>query len=343
MSRRDLFRSRSVVSLLAAEVISTTGAQMTWLALPWFVLVTTGSATKMSFVVAAELIGVAALGLPGGRLLGKIGARRTMLVCDGARAPLMLVIPFLHWTAGLSFAVLLVRRLRARRLAAPYFAAQKVIVPELLGEDEKRVLRGERPVPGGDADDLLLGPALGRRADRRDRRDQRPPRRRLHLHGLARPCRGLRPAAAAGQQAEGGPLDPRGHPVHPPGPAAPRLGAVFALGDAAWNAFFIAVPVLVLERFGHHPQIAGWLFAAFGSGAVLGNVITFRWLDGTLRRTEPDLGLHHGQALPLWCCGCRFPAVLAAALSCQASRAAWSTRACTRSRCCASRPRSGRT
>ena len=53
MSRRDLFRSRSVVALLGAEVISTTGAQMTWIALPWFVLVTTGSATKMSFVVAA--------------------------------------------------------------------------------------------------------------------------------------------------------------------------------------------------------------------------------------------------------------------------------------------------
>ena len=92
MSRRDLFRSRSVVALLSAEVVSTTGSQMTWIALPWFVLVTTGSATKMSFVVAAELLGVAALGLPGGRLLGKVGARRTKLLCEAAGAPLMLVI-----------------------------------------------------------------------------------------------------------------------------------------------------------------------------------------------------------------------------------------------------------
>jgi hypothetical protein len=29
------------VAQLVAEVVSTTGAQMTWLALPWFVLVTT--------------------------------------------------------------------------------------------------------------------------------------------------------------------------------------------------------------------------------------------------------------------------------------------------------------
>ena len=37
---------------------------MTWLALPWFVLITTDSATRMSIVVAAELIGLAVLGLP---------------------------------------------------------------------------------------------------------------------------------------------------------------------------------------------------------------------------------------------------------------------------------------
>ena len=103
----NLLRDRRLLALLVAETISTTGSQMTWLALPWFVLVTTGSATKTSFVAAAELVGLAALGLPGGRLLGRVGARRTMILCDSARAPLMLVIPALHWGGGLSFEVLL--------------------------------------------------------------------------------------------------------------------------------------------------------------------------------------------------------------------------------------------
>src|SRR5438477_9448110 len=93
-----VLRSRPLAALLVAEVISTTGSQMTWLALPWFVLVTTGSATKTSFVLAAELAGLAVFGLPGGRLLGRLGARRTMILCDGTRAPLMLVIPLLHWS-----------------------------------------------------------------------------------------------------------------------------------------------------------------------------------------------------------------------------------------------------
>lgn len=49
----SVLRSTALRALLAAEVISTTGAQMTWVALPWFVLLTTGSATRMSVVMAA--------------------------------------------------------------------------------------------------------------------------------------------------------------------------------------------------------------------------------------------------------------------------------------------------
>ena len=55
---------------------------MTWLALPWFVLVTTGSATRMSVVVGAELVGLAALGIPGGAVL-----RRHRGVADDGRWP----------------------------------------------------------------------------------------------------------------------------------------------------------------------------------------------------------------------------------------------------------------
>src|SRR3954447_19246088 len=102
-----MLRERSVVALLAAEVISTTGVQMTWVALPWFVLLTTGSATRTTFMVAAEVIGLALFGLPGGHMLVKLDTRRTMLLGDGARAPLMAIIPILHWTGGLTYPVLL--------------------------------------------------------------------------------------------------------------------------------------------------------------------------------------------------------------------------------------------
>ena len=315
MSRRDLFRSRSVVALLGAEVISTTGAQMTWIALPWFVLVTTGSATKMSFVVAAELIGVAVLGFPGGRLLGRLGARRTMLLCDGARAPLMLVIPILHWTTGLSFAVLLIVAFLLGALAAPYFAAQKVIVPELLGEDEKRVSEANALFQAATRTTLLLGPALG---------------------GVLIGVMGATSVLVidASTYIVSFVLVALFVPQRPPVKqekedrsirvgirfiARDRLLRIwwpsFAVGDAAWNAFFVTVPVLVLARFGHEPQIAGWLFAAFGIGAVLGNVVFFRFLANRFEGLALIATCAMGQALPLWLLWLPIPpAALAAAL-----------------------------
>ncbi len=300
MSRKDFLRQPSLLALLGAEVVSTTGTQMTWLALPWFVLVTTGSATQTSFVMAAELVGLALLGLPGGRFLGRLGARRTMIVCDAARAPLMLVIPVLHWTGGLSFAVLLAVAFGLGALSAPYFAAQKVIVPELLGEDETKVGEANALFQAATRTTLLLGPALGgvligvmgatsvlildagsyvisvllvaSFVPRRPPLEQDPEHRKIRA--------GLRFLLR----------DPLLRVWWP----------VFAIGDAAWTAFFITIPVLVIARFGHDPKIAGWLFASFGVGAVIGNAIAFRFL---LRRME-GLALISvfimGQALPLW-------------------------------------------
>lgn len=300
MSRRNLFRQRSVIALLAAEIVSTTGSQMTWLALPWFVLVTTGSATKTSFVVAAELVGLALLGLPGGRTLGRLGARRTMILCDAARAPLMLVVPALHWSGGLSFQILLAVAFGLGALSAPYFAAQKVIVPELLGEDEKQVTEANALFQAATRTTLVLGPALGGLligvmgatsvlvVDASSYLvsallvaafvARRPPVEQDEEHRSIRV--GLR-------------FIVRDRLLRVWWPA-------FAIGDAAWTAFFVTVPVLVIARFGQDAKIAGWLFASFGIGAVIGNAISFRFL---IRRFD-GLGLVStcvmGQALPLW-------------------------------------------
>ncbi|MGZ4354718.1 MAG: MFS transporter, partial [Gaiellaceae bacterium] len=64
-----MLRNRSLAALLAAELISTTGSQMTFVALPWFVLVTTGSVVKMSYVLAAEVVPIALFGIPSGSLV----------------------------------------------------------------------------------------------------------------------------------------------------------------------------------------------------------------------------------------------------------------------------------
>jgi predicted MFS family arabinose efflux permease len=73
----------------------------------------------------------------------------------------------------------------------------------------------------------------------------------------------------------------------------------FIVGDMAWQAIFIALPVLVVTRYDSDPRIVGAMFAAFGVGAVLGNTVAYRLvkrLDGLTLIARVALA----QALPLW-------------------------------------------
>ena len=69
----SLLRDRRLAALLVAEMISSTGTQMTWLALPWFVLRDTGSPQRMTWVIIAEVLPVAVLGFWGGAIAAQIG------------------------------------------------------------------------------------------------------------------------------------------------------------------------------------------------------------------------------------------------------------------------------
>src|ERR671931_400289 len=88
---------RTMTALLVSEAVSSTGIAMTLVALPWFVLVTTGSAPRTSVVLAVEVAPMALLGIPSGSLVGRLGARTTLLLSDLLRAPLIALVPVLSW------------------------------------------------------------------------------------------------------------------------------------------------------------------------------------------------------------------------------------------------------
>src|SRR5919198_2674767 len=131
-----MLRRAPIVALLVAEVVSMTGSLMSALALPWFVLVTTGSASRAAYVVGAEVLAYALLGIPSGSVAARLGARRTMLACDLCRAPVVALIPALYMEGLLSFPTLLVLSFATGALSTPYASAQQVVLPEILGEDQ---------------------------------------------------------------------------------------------------------------------------------------------------------------------------------------------------------------
>src|SRR6266542_771029 len=110
---------------------------MTALALPWFVLKTTGSAGRTGIVLAVEILPVALLGVSSGSLAARLGARRTMLGTNLLWAVLMSLIPVLHSLALLSFPILLILVFLAGALWTPFYSAQQALLPELVGEDER--------------------------------------------------------------------------------------------------------------------------------------------------------------------------------------------------------------
>jgi MFS family permease len=155
-----VLRNRSLIGLVTAELVSLTGTGMTFVALPWFVLATTGSTAKMGWVLAAEMLPIAIFGIPAGTVIAKLGAKKTMLISDAARGPLMLIIPILHSTGHLSFAALLATTFAVGIFAAPYFASSRLIVPEVAGEDEQAVASVNAVLSGANQLTQLAGPVL---------------------------------------------------------------------------------------------------------------------------------------------------------------------------------------
>jgi MFS family permease len=281
---------------------------MTWLALPWFVLTTTGSAGKMTLVLGSEALGLLLMGLPGGTILTRLGSRWTMMIADAARAPLTLLVPVLHWSGALSFPLLLGIVFVLGAFTGPYFAAQRTLVPELVGEDERLVGKANTFLQSATRVTMLLGPAIAGiliawlGAPSVLVIDAASYVVSLALVGMfVRVARRPTPAEERGRFLDGFRFVVRD-------PLLRGWCVAFISGDAAWMAFFAAVPVLVVADYGADPRIAGWIFASFGVGAVIGNVVAYRLQD----RADGMLlvaTLIYGQALPLWVLVFHVPAI----------------------------------
>jgi len=265
-----------LIALLTAEGISSLGSQMTFLALPWFVLVTTGSAAKMSIVLAVEILPVALLGIPSGALVARLGARTTMVIGDAARAPLMLAIPLLHEAGRLTFPLLLVFVFALGCFLAPYFSSQRLILPELVGDDEATVAQANAVVEGTQRATALLGPALAGIL--------------IAVIGAANVLY-VDAASYLVSFAILVTLVPRRAPVPESDDSRGLLAGIrFLFRDPllrllSVTALFLnmfgqmlsaSLPVLAYEEFDRSSKVAGLFFAAFGAGSLVGVALALK-------------------------------------------------------------------
>src|SRR4029079_5738880 len=295
---RSPLRQRPIFALVSAEVISSLGSQMTFLALPWFVLQTTGSATRMGVVLAVELLPIAILGIPSGSVIARYGARRTMLVSDLIRAPLLASIPLLHELGVLSFPLLLAIVACIGTFLAPYFASQRLILAELVGDDEPVRAQADPVVEGATRATSLLGPAaaglliaafdapgvLHARAAELLIDSPRlllcvPPAAFLIAFGLLFlfvPARPPRPQSDDGRGVLAGIRFLLRDPL------LRVLGLTALVANGLGQMLGAGLTVLAYDEYASS-KVAGAFFAAFGLGAVLGSIGAVR----IVRRHDP--------------------------------------------------------
>jgi MFS family permease len=271
-----MLRNRSLAGLVAAELVSLTGSAMTFVALPWFVLETTGSTAKMSWVLAAELLPVVIVGIPAGSAIVRLGAKRTMLISDACRGPLLVVIPILHRSGHLTFPLLLAVTFAIGVFTAPYFASARIVVPEIVGDDERVVAQVNAVLAGANQITQIAGPvlagvliaAVG-------------PSTVLVVDGCSYLLSFLVIAllvsvgAAAEPSAESGGLLAGLRFLMRDGLLGPIMIVACALNFFV-QGMIVGLQALAYFRYDADARVLGYLFAAFGAGALCGALVAQR-------------------------------------------------------------------
>jgi MFS family permease len=295
-----VIRDRSLLALLAGELISRLGSQFTNLALPWFVLVTTGSPSKMTLVFAVELLPMAVLGIPAGTVVQRLGPKASMLLADAARVPIVAAVPLLRETGGLSFGVILVLAALLGLFSCAYFTCQRLILPAIVGEDEQKLAQANSLVEGSTNLTSLVGPALAGVL--------------IAFVGAANVMwidaasfalafvlilSAVRVAVERHEDAEEG----RGLWAGLAYLRRDRLVGRASISTLVFGFLFpmltASFPVLAYEQYHRNPRVAGVLLSVIGGGQVVGSLLSFRLVTRLRPMRMASLAVV-GTAAPLW-------------------------------------------
>jgi predicted MFS family arabinose efflux permease len=150
-------RRTGLIAVMAANGIAVLGSRMSFVAIPWLVLVTTGSPTRMGFVAAAETLPFVLASSLGAPLVDRIGIRRTAIVADVVSVAVMLAIAAFH---GLSFPLLIVMVAVAGTLRGFGDNSKKVLIPPLAAYGDVAMVRVTSIFDGMSRLSMMVGAAV---------------------------------------------------------------------------------------------------------------------------------------------------------------------------------------
>lgn len=139
-----------ILALLSANATSVVGNAMSAVAIPWFVLQTTGSATRTGLTGAVGALGAVLAAFFGGPVVDRLGFKRTSIAADLVSAAAVALVPLLFAAGYLTFWQLLVLVFLGAVLDAPGISARQAMIPKLArsaGMPAERANSADSAVP----------------------------------------------------------------------------------------------------------------------------------------------------------------------------------------------------
>lgn len=148
------------IALLVATTVSMIGSTFTFIALPWFVLQTTGSPAKTGLTGFFVALPGFIAGVFGGTLVDRLGFKYTSVVCDLVSAFGIMAIPFLYDTVGLQFWQILIFVFIGSLLEIPGLTGRRSLLPELASLAGLRLEQVNSLFESINALSILVGPPV---------------------------------------------------------------------------------------------------------------------------------------------------------------------------------------
>jgi DHA3 family tetracycline resistance protein-like MFS transporter len=152
-------RYRPFALLWLGRTISSLGDGVFLVALAWFVLTTTGSASANGVILICETVPMLLLALIGGAMVDRASRRRLLLTSDIVRALVVAVIALLAWRSLLAFWQLALLSVVFGVVKAFFFPAYVSVIPQVTPSE---ALLSANSLASLSAQTTgIIGPALG--------------------------------------------------------------------------------------------------------------------------------------------------------------------------------------
>ena len=154
-------RRAPLYALYGADAISLSGNAVAQVAIPWFVLTTTGSAALTGLAVFFNFLPIVLAAFFGGVVVDRLGFRATSVVADLASFGAVAAIPLLHSTVGLELWQLMTLVFVGALLDAPGATARAALFPDVVEEAGVPMERASGIRAGIQQGSTLVGAPLG--------------------------------------------------------------------------------------------------------------------------------------------------------------------------------------